>query len=268
MTPLRIATPDDRRGMQSMQAMTGRDPLPAAALLLLVAQRRLVVATGFPVKGRPETDGPPGAIALLRALHALGSGRGLALASWRDVLDLVAPELPSEVELVEIPRAPAVPPRVDGACIAIECCGTLPDGRRLDMRGRDIAGETPCFEDAFGDRVLLAIGDGGNEVGMGAAPAGWHERFGVARPRSTCEVLVPASVSNWGALALVATLGALSRVDLLPEPAEHVALVERLVARGAVDGFTGEPRADVDGRPATDEGRVVAALRAWWSSQG
>lgn len=267
MRPLDIAAPDDARGMRSMLAMMGCDPLPAAAGALLGARRRIIVATGFPVGGRPETDGPPGAIALLHALEALGCGhdQGLAFASWREVLDLVAPELPPGVELIEIPLPPARAQMLAGEAIAIECCGTTPKGARKDMHGVDVTTASPCFEDALGDRVLVAIGDGGNEVGMGSAPAGWHERHAVARPRSGAQVLVPASVSNWGALALVATLGMLTRTDLLPEPAEHGALIQRLVERGAVDGFTGLSRAFVDGRPASEEVGVVSSLWAAWT---
>ena len=262
MAPLDVAAPDDARGMRTLLAMSGRDPLPPAALLLLAARRRIVVATGFPIGGRPETDGPPGAVALARALAAIGCGHGVAVVSWRAVLELVAPELPADVDLLEIPLPPATVGRIEGAAVAIEASGTTASGARRNMAGEDIRSDAPCFEDALGDEVLVAVGDGGNEVGMASAPAGWHERFGVEAPRSRAHALVACSVSNWGALALVATLGALTSCDLLPEPAAHVAMISRMVARGAVDGFTGQAREAVDGRPASDEGTVVAALRA------
>lgn len=253
--------------MKDLLAGLGCDPLPAAARALMESERRLIVATGFPVGGQPETDGPPGAIALCHALVALGAGSGVALASWRAVLDLCAPELPREVELLELPMPPHRCARLDGDVIAIEVCGTTPSGARLNMRGEDLRDEAPCFEDALGDDILVAIGDGGNEMGMGSAPAGWHERHGVERPRSRAEFLVPADVSNRGALALVAASSAHARRDLLPNAEAHVTLIARLVARGAVDGFTGDAHPGVDGRPSSEEGEVIAALRRWWVEQ-
>lgn len=258
MNPPEIVTPDDARGMRTLREMLPKERMAAAAFVMMVCRRKLVVATGFPVGGRPETDGPPGAIALCRALSALQCGQGVALMSWREVLEACEPELPASVELLELPSQ-----RIDAAVIAIECCGTTASGARLNMRREDISATAPCFEDATGDEILVAVGDGGNEAGMGAAPAEWFQRFGVVPPRSQAEVLVPASVSNWGALGIVATLGALAEADLLPQPDEHVALIERLVARGFVDGFTGECVARVDGRPLADEAEVVATLRAW-----
>lgn len=258
MTPQDAATPDDARGMVALLRMLGGNPALEAARAVLAHPGRIVVATGFPVRAAaggfaPETDGPPGAVALLRAARALS--RDAALVSWPAAIGVMAPELPG-VALLPMERLGA-----GDACVAVECCGTTAAGARRSMRGEDLRDAAPCFEDAIGDEVLVAVGDGGNEVGMGSAPPSWLAERGVERPRSTARALVPASVSNWGALAVVAEMSSLAGVDLLPSVAAHEALVRRLVARGCVDGFTGRREARIDGRELAAELDVLATLR-------
>ena len=246
--------------MRRLLAMMGGDPAREAAAALLASSGRVAICTGFPVAGRPETDGPPGAIALARALHSLG--RGTAIASWREALDLVAPHA-GFASLVEVPRPcdPVDPPRIEGVVVAVEACGRGSDGVRRSMRGADVTDAAPRFEDAFGDHVLVAIGDGGNEIGMGSAPDAFFEGLPFPRPTSTAGVLVPATVSDWGALAVVAELSRTTGRCLLPTPEEHAALVRDLVARGAVDGFSGRSLDAIDGRPLGASVAVLERLR-------
>src|SRR3990167_1703408 len=58
--------------------------------------------------------------------------------------------------------------------IAIERCGRSPDGRPRNMRGVDVSPWTAPLDDLFlaGPWAMLAVGDGGNEIGMGKLPAG------------------------------------------------------------------------------------------------
>jgi hypothetical protein len=107
--------------------------------------------------------------------------------------------------------------------------------------------------------TTIGIGDGGNEIGMGAIP--WEmltDALGAAGAgrivcRAACDNLLLAGVSDWGAYAL-----ALATAMLLGKRAEaaqwgaagQAELLRVLVEQaGAVDGVTGQPTASVDGLP-------------------
>ncbi len=116
----------------------------------------------------------------------------------------------------------------------------------------------------------IGIGDGGNEIGLGCVP--WEVlRSAITRgPASqiACRVatdhLLLAGVSNWGGYALGAAVAALrGRADLISAwtaDDEH-ALLERLVAVGAVDGVTKQRTATVDGLSWRDYVEVFDAIR-------
>lgn len=105
----------------------------------------------------------------------------------------------------------------------------------------------------------IGVGDGGNEIGMGAIP--WAElrrrlsgdHAGRVPCRIACDFNIVAGTSNWGAMALAAGVCLLrNRLDVLqPWTQErHHAWLEHLVANGpAVDGVTGCREATVDGLP-------------------
>src|SRR5262249_1140608 len=99
--------------------------------------------------------------------------------------------------------------------VAIERCGLGSDGRPRNMRAVDVSPWTAPLDDLFtgGPWQRIAIGDGGNEVGMGKLPAGLiaktvpnGERIACITP---CDHLVVAGVSNWGAYGLMAALAVL-----------------------------------------------------------
>src|SRR6185503_3690498 len=66
------------------------DNVEAVAKTLYALRHDTVfVATGFFVRNHPETDGPPGAIALARSLTTLGAR--VVLVSRRDALNAIKP---------------------------------------------------------------------------------------------------------------------------------------------------------------------------------
>lgn len=131
-----------------------------------------------------------------------------------------------------------------------------------NMRGIGIDDHTAplhaLFEEASARGVpTIGIGDGGNEIGMGAIP--WEELVerlpGAHSARIPCRIAtdwtILAGVSNWGGFALAATTAHLAaRPDLLKEwtTARHQQALEQLVEEsGAVDGVTRLPEPTVDG---------------------
>lgn len=118
------------------------------------------------------------------------------------------------------------------------------------------------FEDAaqfHPDVTTIGIGDGGNEIGMGAIP--WEdlerrlagEQAGRVPCRIPCDWNIVAGTSNWGAAALAASvLWLRGQTELLqPFTAEaELRVLEAMVADGpAVDGVTRRREPTVDGIP-------------------
>lgn len=241
-----LLTPFDTRGMDTLRRMLAPRRTEAAARRLLDADS-VVIATGFRVNGAPETDGPPGAIALSRALRALG--KHTTLLSFDAVVNAVVPYDAFDV-LVDLSEA--APGAYASRCVvAIEICGAAEDGRYYNMHGQDVSGAAPDFERVLGDCCTIAIGDGGNEFGLGRLPRAFFETRPMIPPRSTAEVVINASTSNLGAYGLTAQLSVLAARDLVPEGPHEMALIEDLVKKGFVDGYSGNKVLKVDGEPLT-----------------
>ena len=228
-------------------------------------QGTVIIATGFPVANTFETDGPVGAMALYLALEKLGArpliacGAELskALQGKYAVLELAAVDLSTaRAEAQTLLRA-----QQPQAIVTIESPGLAADGRYYNMRGEDISARCTLF-DPFINLALcptIAIGDGGNEIGMGnisSALASLDIRASV----TGCDELLVADVSNWGAYGLIALLGLWTQQDLLASifPVE---LLEYLSTRGSVDGVTGENTLTEDGLPAREGQHVIEQLR-------
>src|SRR5262249_44344709 len=142
--------------------------------------------------------------------------------------------------------------------VSIERCGRSADGRPRNMRGVDVSAWTAPLEDLFlaGSWARIAVGDGGNEIGMGRLPADLIARTVRNGAEIACVVpcdhLIVAGVSNWGAYGLMAALAVL-RPDW-QETIAHFLSAERDLAvtravvekAGAVDGVTARPEATVD----------------------
>ena len=245
--------------------------------------RRVVITTGFVVaSGTAETDGPPGAAVLGRALRSLGAD----VAYVTD--DVTAPVLGATLAaLGEPPDVRRYPSGADAAravlaharpthLVAIERPGRARDGAYRNMRGVDVSEWNAPLDELFlltqrpggraADRVIsIGIGDGGNEIGMGnvRARVGRAGRL-AARIASIVRVdhLVVAGVSNWGAYGIVAHLGRLAGRPLLHTPDDERRLVDACVAAGACDGVTRRREPTVDGLPPDVHAAYVTLLAA------
>src|SRR2546422_56871 len=234
-----------------------------AAARALRRARRVLIVTGFVVKrDTPETDGPPGAAVLGRALRELG-------ARVRYVTDRVSAPIVGAAlaALGEPPEILVGPDEEDAArallakerpthLVAIERPGRNRAGDYLSMRGESVAAWNAPLDGMFlcsggrgagahrrwpekGARWLrpctIGIGDGGNEIGMGVARAGLR-RLGPLHARIASVVgvdhLVVAGVSNWGGYGVVAALSRLAGRDLLHTPKLERRMVDACRAAG------------------------------------
>ncbi len=209
-----------------------RGGLWGAASALATAQPcRVGLITGFfvPLGSPPaaETDGPAGAALLTRGLVTLGvpcrlatdepcrnaCAVALAAAGATGVaVDAVAIGSPLD-GLIETWRAAGIT-----HAVSLERCGRSRDGTPRNMRGEQIDAYTAPLDDLFaaGPWETIGVGDGGNEIGMGALPPSLIARC-VEHGETIAAVtparhLIVAGVSHWGAYALIGAL-ALIRED-------------------------------------------------------
>lgn len=264
--------PFDYRGMRIAMRRVPADAYMRAARALLKHDRGVaVLSTGFPVLGTAETDGPPGAAAVGRALRALG---------W-DVVTVVDPITSpvvtavlgefgaiEQLDATEIAAAESAAMRLvkrvrPDVVIAIERPGLTEDGRLTNFRGEDLDKGTVPLDGLFQVPLSIAIGDGGNELGMGTI-AGFLRDRGISQTPCVTSAthLLLASVSNWGAYGLVSALEMLVQQSLAPNQADDHQWMMAIHEAGAVDGITGRPGMTVDTFEEGRTGRVIAQLAA------
>ncbi len=261
----------------------------ARAAQALWRSPHVLITTGFYVEGRPETDGPPGAFFLGRALAQQGAH--ISYVGERYVLELLREMVNplwqpgrdaathylwsiSRPDFIEFPIADAnasralsreiISNRHPAAVVAIERCGRTQAGHYRNMLGIDIAPWTAQVDDLFADPgiVTVGIGDGGNEIGMGSLAQYIPGEFGITDPVETrVDQLVLAAVSNWGAYGIIAYLSKLAGRDLLPAEGEEAKALELIVALGAIDGLTRLAEPGVDGFSLEVTSALITALR-------
>jgi hypothetical protein len=263
----------DKRGVSALRPHVPPDFCHQAARVLADRTGLVLITSGFYIlkTGTPETDGPPGAVAIGQALERLGR-RVLYVTdrvSQTLMQELTAPEqvlcFPVADEAASATHARQLLERHRPALlISIERCGRTAAGRYLNMRGLDVSAETAQVDFLFDGTVpSVGIGDGGNEIGMGnVADAVAACGKLVSDPCVTrVSRLVIASVSNWGGYGLVAALSSIAGRDLLPTVDEERRLVRRTAALGAVDGTTGEADGKVDGFDPEVTAEILTDLR-------
>ncbi len=270
----------DHRGVSALRPYMPPDFCERAATLLLGRPGRVLLATGFfiPSAGATETDGPPGAVALARALAVLDYHVEYVSDEFSSpLLRVLDPGRPVH----EFPLADHDASREHAArlladlrpdvLVAIERCGLTADGVYHNMRGVDVSEYHAKLDYLFLDHPCsVGIGDGGNEIGMGnLAPVIPLVAPVAGQPCATKTTrLVISSVSNWGAWGVVATISKLRGRNLLPSVEEGRELLAEAVAHGAVDGVNGRRGGSVDGFPAEENDRVLGEMHAWLARHG
>jgi hypothetical protein len=257
-----------------------------AAARSLAEARSVGLITGFfvPRAAVPaaETDGPVGTAMLAAALVACGVPARIAVDAPAAAVVRAAVKAAGEEVAVDevaidgdgdIGRVVAAWCRADVShAVSIERCGPSADGRPRNMRGADVSAWTAPLEDLFlaGSWARIAVGDGGNEIGMGRLSADLIARTVPNGAEIACVVscdhLIVAGVSNWGAYGLMASLAVLrpewrAAIASFLSPARDLAVTRAIVqGAGAVDGVTARPEATVDGLGPEVHGAVIAEL--------
>ena len=253
------------RGMKSVQPCLVPGYCMRAAQILRKCQGHVLIGTGFPVVETFETDGPVGTIALYNALEKLGAtpvivcGRPLseALASNYRVHEIrVGNHDHREQEAIE-----ALDKYVPQAIVSIERPGQAADGSYYNMRGENISARTACF-DTFMNLShcpTIAVGDGGNEIGMGKVIRAIRS-LNIVPAVTGCDELIVSDVSNWGAYAIISFLSVWHGSDLLDE-IDPPGILKYISELGGLDGVTRINRLTEDGLSPSEGESVLQELR-------
>ncbi len=251
------------RGMKHIQSALTTGYYLRAARYLRHVKGHVLIGTGFPVIDTFETDGPVGAIALYNTLEHLGAtpvivcGQPIAGAlssHYRTLIIAVGDHDPT-------PAKQALAHYQPEAIIAIERPGQAADGGYYNMRGECISQRTACFDHflKLAQCPTIAIGDGGNEIGMGNVIQALAT-FNITPSVTTCDELLIADVSNWGAYGLIALLSLWHDEDLL-QAIDPMAIFKFLSTCNSVDGVTRLNEMTEDGLAPTEGMAVIAELR-------
>lgn len=283
----------------------------ARALAELKAGQVVLIATGWPHRPHvapdiAETDGPPGAAVLARTLAEVVGVYPVVVVepTLKEAMETVmraaglrsvTPDRLASVASVPAPlqvaSVVAMPVEEDegrafahdiferlrpAAVVVVEKGGLNAFGRAHTSRGHDttaaIAKADFLVQQARERGVpSVAVGDGGNEVGMGIIKEAVrrHVEYGQrcqcpcgggVAPEQPVDSLVVAAVSNWGAYGVAAAVSLLRGVDWPHDPDQEGRVLEAAAAAGFCDGPTGWVGPIVDGLPASVHKGVVALL--------
>jgi hypothetical protein len=260
-------------------AARGEEPLThvVAKALLGCTGKRIAIFTGIVCEPLPkgEVDGTIGAAVLAKALESLDTEVDVVVPiEMEDVVEGVRRALDADFAI----RTAAREGSEYAALVAIEKLGRNRVGTTHTILGSPVQQdfEADNLIEAFNgeQKLTIAIGDGGNEIGFGTI----HEAALALVPRgrdcgcpcgggilcaTSTQLLFPAAVSNFGAYAVVAALAILAeRAELAPAPDAIGSAIDAAVRRGCLDGGTFLPHvlAD-DGIPLEGVKAVVGVMR-------
>lgn len=269
----------------------GGDPISyqiANAILdnLKAGKRKFAIFTGFfSPKNLPlgESDGPPGAAVLGRAIEMLGGELTYCLekesipATIHMLRYLGAKENVIGLDRENADNNTRLADEFDVA-VFTEKCGPSKEGIYHYATGGDRTGEdadVTGFVNRFAElgKTSIGVGDVGNEVGCGLIYDEAREIVELGRhckcPKDdgiiTCLATTyyfPCSVSNIGCYAIVAALAVLTgNTDILHTAEKELELIKICTREKLVDGGYGKVHDYIDGIPASTMCAVVEIFR-------
>ena len=248
LTAIRQETIEDvvlrysKRGMNILKNHMREDYCREAASQILELEKgTILLTTGFYVAGHAETDGPLGTLVMADALQKLGYHPVIVTDEFcRGFF---------ENEDLEVYYA-----------------GVNDEAQEYDnMRGISIKEYTASTDWLFiqagkAGIPTFGVGDGGNEIGMGNLKEVIHEELALVPCKVKVDTLVIATVSNWGAYAIVAYMQKMTGVTGLLNFEKIYGYLARIVRMGSVDGVTKKHTLSVDGFSLEIEKEILDGL--------
>ena len=226
--------------------------------------------------------------ALLPALSGIFTAAGLSSVTLDEARRTALPggrlavfvprAFPTEDAAAEDAAGPLLDDMQPAALFAAERAGRNDRGVYHNARGVDYGLGKARIDAVFAAAQrrgipTVAVGDGGNEIGMGAIGAAvrTHVRYGDRclcdcaggiGAATGCDALVVAACSNWGCYAVANCLALLlGDTALLHTPAREQLLLLRGVDLGLINSPAGIVDANVDAIPLSTHLAVVELLR-------
>lgn len=239
----------------------------AAKQILALEKGTIFLTTGFYVAGHAETDGPVGTMVLAKALKKLGYRplivtdeycRGFFELADLDVYYADIHDGAEQYAALLKTYAPV-------ALISIERCGRNIENDYANMRGASIKAYTARTDWLFIEArkagiPTFGVGDGGNEIGMGNLKEVISNELSLVPCKVQVDTLIIATVSNWGAYALVAYMQKMTGIKGLLQFREIKKYLTQIVEMGSVDGVTKKPALSVDGFSLDVEEEILDGL--------
>ena len=236
----------------------GENDGPAGAAV--VARALSISASALPVLVAEET--------LLPGIASMLTSAGLTVLPLEQARIAAADSSLAVASVVPFPvtdeEAPAASARLldeiaPTLAFSTERVGRASDGVYYSMRAIDYGmgrARIDLLWNAARERKIptVAVGDGGNEIGMGLIAEAVHAyvRFGdTICATSETDILVPAACSNWGCYGIVASLAArLGDARLVHTAEAESRLLQRGTDLGMINSVAGVIDSNVDGIPA------------------
>ncbi len=271
----------DRRGISSLKPHMPNDFCGQAADLIKDSKGSTIIVTGFYILSAkaPETDGPPGAIILGKALQEIG--HDITYITDQYTNDLITNIVGSNTKVIEFPIADEktsisiannlLDNLNPSTIVSIERCGFTKEGLYRNMHGQDISKYNAKIDYLFSNHLsdestkTIGIGDGGNEIGMGNLASVIPSIPSLVKLpciTSTTKTII-SSVSNWGAYGLLSALSIIRGTNLLPSVEDEKKLIKEMVDLGAVDGVSGKQDYRVDGFSLDENSNTLIKLHEY-----
>ena len=261
----KIILHDDTRGMSDLYKKIGKGFIERSTKLILEKKGVIIITTGFYIlsANAPETDGPPGAVALGKSLEKLGYDVFYVTDKYSyNILS----GLLGEGNIIEFPVTSHIESSTFAnklirdydpkSLISIERAGLSNDGKYRNFKGEDFSKYNAKIDYLFEQHPrTVGILDGGNEIGSGNYIEEIIKLGNIIDYPSiiTATESIISSTSNWGAFGLIAGLSIHENINLLPSVDEGKRLIEKTYNLGAVEGLTGESKPYVDGRSLEED---------------
>ncbi|HYF82005.1 MAG TPA: DUF4392 domain-containing protein [Clostridia bacterium] len=245
----------------------------------LYGGNKILIITGFCIAETlcGETDGPLGAATLACALEKLGKTVMIVTDRYSEnILSACTGHMKVKAGRVILPYqgtgefcSGLLDSFKPSHVVSVERPGKAKDGRFYSMKGADLTHLIPDSDSLFESAklrgvVTIAVGDGGNELGMGKVRELVVKCVDMGETIAAvinADYTIVAGVSNWGAHGLEAMLSMLAGRILLQETETERALIMKMVEAGAVDGCTKRNEPTVDGLSLEQNVEVLSSLR-------
>lgn len=255
------------RGMDKLNDDCIRNSCEVASKNFLnIKKGNIFLYTGFYVNGFAETDGPLGTYFLARALTILGFKPIVITDDYCKNYFKEFETLYLSHEDCNLENLENILSKYNPVChISIERCGKNAKDTYTNAAGKDISQFTPPIDRLFElgsiSKPTFAIGDGGNEIGMGNFKSYIKKNLNIEPSSVHTKFLIIASVSNWGAYGFIAYLEKYFEESLLPSFEEVNSYLEYIVSLGSVDGIKGVSAMSVDGKEWIIEKQILEELK-------